>query len=172
MAYLVVAYPKIQAPDMEWIEAYRKQYDRQFSLVKPHFSLVFAVQDMARVDFLSEVKKQIAGIRPFDIDIGVATINLDDSGNYYHEFLVPDTGYSDIVKLHDKLYSDALKPHLRFDITFIPHISIGDSESGEISKQRVDELNMKDFKIHGRIEDVDVIEYANNTVTTVEKITL
>lgn len=173
MAYLVIAYPELQQSDFDWIQTYRKQNDqRQFSLVKPHFSIVFSVSDLDRDRFLAEVKQKLDGVMAFDFDLKVATINKDDSGNYYHEFLVPDTGYSNIVKLHDKLYSGLFAPHLRFDVDFIPHISIGDSDDAQVSKQRVDELNAQGVSIHGRIGSLDVIEYANGVVTTVEKITL
>lgn len=172
MSYLVIAYPELQQSDLDWIQDYRKQHDKQFSLVKPHVTLVFAIQDLDKDGFLNEVKQKVSGLKPFDFDLKVATINQDDSGNYYHEFLVPDTGYSNIVKLHDKLYSGLFAPYLRFDVDFIPHISIGDSEDAQTSKKRVDELNAQGVSIHGRISSVDVIELANGAVTTVEKIGL
>lgn len=172
MSHLVIAYPELQQSDLDWIQDYRKQHDRQFSLVKPHVTLVFAINDLDKSSFLHEVKQKVADIKPFDFDLKVATINQDDSGNYYHEFLVPDTGYSNIVKLHDKLYSGLFAPHLRFDIDFIPHIGIGNSEDAQVSKKRIDELNAQGVSIHGRISSVDVIELANGAVTTVEKIGL
>jgi hypothetical protein len=76
------------------------------------------------------------------------------------------------VKLHDKLYSGLLAPYLRFDIDFIPHISIGDSENSRMSKQRVDNLNTQNLLIHGHIGSLDVIEYADGAIHTLEKIQL
>jgi hypothetical protein len=172
MAYLVIAYPELQQSDLNWIQDYRKQNDRQFTLVKPHFTLVFAIQDLDKDSFLNEVKQKVSNIKPFDFDLNVATINQDNSGSYYHEFLVPDTGYSNIIKLHDKLYSDLLASYLRLDVDFIPHISIGDSEDAQTSKRRVDELNAEGVSVHGRITSIDVIEYADGAITTVEKIVL
>lgn len=172
MAYLVIAYPELQQSDFDWIQDYRKQNDRQFSLVKPHFTLVFAVQDLDKESFLNEVKQKASSVMPFDFDLKVATINQDNSGGYYHEFLVPDNGYSSIIKLHDKLYSRLLKPYLRFDVDFIPHMSIGDNEDAQTSKRRVDELNEQGISIHGHVGSLDVLEYANGAVTTLEKIVL
>lgn len=173
MAYLVVAYPKLAQSDFDFIQNYREQNDpRYFSVVDPHITLVFAIGDIDKDSFVNEVKNKIAGIEPFDFEIKVATINQNDDGKYYHEFLVPDTGYSNIVKIHDKLYSGLFAPHLRFDIDFIPHIGIGNSDEAQISKQRIDELNAKGVSISGRVDNVDVIEYADGKVTTVEKIAL
>lgn len=173
MAYLVISYPKLEQSDFDFIQNYREQNDpRYFSVVKPHITLVFAINDIDRDSFVSEVKDKIAGVKPFDFVINVATINQNDDGKYYHEFLVPDTGYSNIVKLHDKLYSGLFASHLRFDIDFIPHIGIGNSDEANISKKRVDKLNAKGVSISGRVESVDVIEFVDGTVTTIEQINL
>ena len=173
MAYLVVAYPKLEQGDSDFIQNYREHNDpRYFSVVEPHITLVFAINDIDKDSFVSEVKDKIAGVKPFDFVINVATINQNEDGKYYHEFLVPDAGYSNIVKLHDKLYSGLFTPHLRFDIDFIPHIGIGNSDKAETSKQRIDELNAAGVSVSGRVDSIDVIEFVDGKVTTVEKINL
>lgn len=173
MAYIVVAYPKLEQNDFDFIQKYREQNDpRYFSVVEPHITLVFAIKDIDKDSFVSEVKDKIVGVEPFDFEIKVATINQNNDGKYYHEFLVPDTGYSNIVKLHDKLYSGLFAPHLRFDIDFIPHIGIGNSDEVHRSKQHIDELNAKGVSISGRLDSVDVIEFTDGKVATVERINL
>src|SRR5205809_263105 len=105
MSYLVVAYPKLSKEDFDFIQNYRKENDpRYFSLIEPHFTIVFAIHDINKEDFINEVTERSKNIHKFDFQIKVATINQDYSAEYFHEFLVPDQGYSDIVKLHDKLY--------------------------------------------------------------------
>ncbi len=172
MTYLVIAYPELSQNDFEWIQAYRKANDKQYTLVKPHFTLVFAIQEIDKTSFLNEVRQKASSIQPFDLALKAATINRDNSGEYYHEFLVPDTGYSNIIKLHDKLYSGLFSPYLRFDVDFIPHISIGDSKDAHVSKKRVDELNAQNLLIQGHINSLNVIEYANGAITTLEIIKL
>lgn len=173
MAYLVVAYPKISQSDFDWIQTYREHNDpRYFSVVKPHFTIVFAVENVAQEILLEEVKKQLAGTKRFDFNLKVATINHDGFGNFYHEFLVPDKGYSDIVKLHDKLYSGILAKHLRLDLDFIPHIGIGNSNEAQISKHHVDEINTVGVNIPGTTDSLDIVEYKDDTVVTLETIPL
>lgn len=170
MAYLVVAYPKLEQSDFHFIQNYREQNDpRYFSVIEPHITLVFPINDIEKDSFVSEVKDKLVGIKPFDVVFNVATINQNDDGEYYHEFLVPDTGYSNIVKLHDKLYSGLFAPHLRFDIDFIPHIGIGNSDEAQTSKQRIDKLNAKGFSISGKVDCVDIIEYKDGKIATLEK---
>lgn len=173
MAYLVIARPELRQSDYDWIQDYRRQNDkRYFDVIEPHFTFVFGIDELNRDTFLNEVRQKVSGTRPFDFELKVATINLDDSGNYYHEFLVPDKGYSAIVKLHDKLYSGLFMPYLRFDIDYIPHIGIGTSEDPQVSKKRIDELNARGVSITGRVNSLDVIEYTDGAVTGIEKITL
>jgi hypothetical protein len=85
---------------------------------------------------------------------------------------VPDDGYSQIVKLHDKLYSGLLAAEHRLDIDFIPHIGIGTSPDRYECKRMADEWNKKDFNIRGRISKLTIIEYKDKTVTDLESIGL
>lgn len=173
MAYLVVAYPKISKVDSNWIQEYRRKNDsRYFSVVEPHFTIIFSIHDIEEKTFIKEVKRQMKGINKIDFEIKVATINQDDSGDYYHEFLVPDKGYSDIVKLHDKLYSGDFRKHLRLDIDFIPHIGIGNNKDSLISKNRIDAINKKGVDISGVIGDLDIVEYKDGKIRTIEKISI
>lgn len=67
MAFLVVAYPNLEQSDFEWIQEYRQQNDpRYFSIVPPHFTIVFGVSDTSKEDFIVEIKKQSAGLKKFD----------------------------------------------------------------------------------------------------------
>jgi len=173
MSYLVLAYPEISSSDYQFIQDYRKINDpKYFNLVEPHITLVFSTSNLSEEEFVAEVEEQVSGISKFNFVIKCATINQDDSGSFYHEFLVPDEGYSNIVKLHDKLYSGKFYDNLRFDIDFIPHIGIGNSEDVHVSKKRVDQLNSQALSIEGAVRVLDVVKYEDNKITTVKKINL
>jgi hypothetical protein len=145
---------------------------RFFSVIDPHFTLVFPVSDFSKDRFIAEVKKEAVGVKKFDFELKVATINQDISHDYYHEFLVPDKGYSDVVKLHDKLYSGLLDKYLRLDIDFIPHSGIGNADAADEIKQRVDTINERGIAIEGVVDKLSVIEYSSDLVRSVESISL
>lgn len=173
MSYLVLAYPNISETDYQFIQDYRKKYDpKYFSIVEPHFTIVFSTSNLTENEFIAEVEKQSQGIKKFDFKIRCATTNQDDSKDFYHEFLVPDEGYSNIVKLHDKLYSGIFFDNLRFDIDFIPHIGIGNDEDVFVCKKRIDELNAKDLLIEGSVQVLDIVKYADHQISTIKKVTL
>src|SRR5258708_1164610 len=105
MAYLAIAYPDFSKPDLAWIQEYRKDYDkRSFGIVPPHFTLVFSITDIRLDVFVREIETQLIGVREIDFELAVATVNRNNSENYYHEFLVPEKGHAAIIKLHDRLY--------------------------------------------------------------------
>lgn len=173
MSYLVVAYPHMAKNDLAWIDEYRKKHDQiYYKVIPPHITFVFGISSLPLKQFTAEIKKQLEGIRQIHFELRLAVINRDLSGTFYHEFLVPETGYHAIATLHDKLYSGKLAEHWRFDIDYIPHLGIGNNKSPQSVKQRVDILNKKGIFIPGIIQMVDIIEYKEGIVTTLERIPL
>lgn len=173
MAYLVLAYPKLTIENFDRIQNYRKHNDElYFEVVNPHFTIVFPVFDISKEEFIEEIKVTSANFEKFDFVIRCSTINKDAFSKYFHAFLVPDEGYSKIIKLHDKLYSGKLKENLRLDLDFVPHIGLGNSINNSDCKKMVDEWNEKDFSISGRITHLTIVNYENNIVTDLEHIEL
>ena len=173
MAYLVLAYPELSSKNFDQIQNYRRDNDELlFKVVEPHFTIVFPVFDISMDEFVREVKDKSESLTKFDFVIRCATINKDAFSDYYHAFIVPDEGYSRIVKLHDKLYSKKLKDNLRLDIDFIPHIGIGNSKDKFLSKKMVDDWNKNEFSISGTISRLTVVNYENEMLTKIEDIKL
>lgn len=168
----VIAYPELAPADYEMIQLFRRDYNSLFKVIEPHCTIVFSVTDMHLEYFIAEIKKQIDLTPSIQFCIRCAVINKDSFSNDYDAFLLPDEGLSRIVKLHDKLYSDKLSHHHRLDISYIPHISIASSPDVQSIKKIVDQWNKKEFEINGIISSLDIINYENRIVTTIEKIPL
>lgn len=124
----VVSYPKIKPSDYEWINEYRKKNDYTYDLIDLHWSFVFPVFDYDEKEFIGEVKLQAKDFKAIDFQVKCAIRNNDLTSDYWHVLLAPDKGFSDIVKLHDKLYSGKLKDLERLDLDFIPHMGIANSK--------------------------------------------
>lgn len=45
-------------------------------------------------------------------------------------FVVPDEGREPIVRLHHELYAGVLRPHLREDVGYVPHVTIAAGDVG------------------------------------------
>src|ERR1041384_3572542 len=101
----VVAYPELLRAALEMIQACRRENNTLYNIIGAHFTIVFSVPDMPLEDFTAEVKKQTAGAKAIDFCLRSVIINKDAFSDNFDAFLVPDEGFSSIVKLHDKLYS-------------------------------------------------------------------
>jgi 2'-5' RNA ligase len=170
---LVVNYPTLQIEDWETIQITRKNNDRlYYDVVAPHFTLVFPTFTVDEATFVNHVKQVAQATHAFDFVIRCATLGDDAFSDYTHVFLVPDEGYSQIIRFHDRLYTGILTPELRLDIPFVPHIGIANDLDPKVCKMIVDRWNSRDFTIRGRVEQVDIIWYEDNQVDTITKIPL
>jgi len=173
MSFLVLAYPEIKTEDFEWIQKIRSQHDElYYNLVEPHFTIVFPSTGIETDRFSSHVKKSIGDISSFRFVIRSAMVSDDRFVECFHTFLVPDEGWSDITKLHDRLYVDILAPQLRLDIPFIPHVGIGNSKDARRCKELADTINRGNIEIEGRVRSLDIVNYENDIVTELERISL
>lgn len=173
MAHLVLAYPVLSDEDYTLIQDYRRDHDKQYySVVQPHFSIVFPEVKLTEKEFVDEIRQLSVGVEKIEFIIRCATINNDALSDDYNLFLVPDEGHSRIIRLHDKLYSGILSSKLRLDIDYIPHISIGISKDKSECKKWADEWNAKEFSIHGQISKLSIVSFVDNKVSLLEEIKL
>jgi len=173
MALLVLAYPRLSQSDYQWIQSVRAKNDElYYNVVEPHFTIVFPVFKFDESRFIEHVRHQAGGFPAFNFVLRCAVLNNDAFNEYTHVFLVPDEGYSNIVKLHDSLYTGPLAPELRLDIPFIPHIGIGNAVNPQHCKQLADDLNKQNFEIAGFVEQLDVVRYEDDTVETIAQVAL
>jgi 2'-5' RNA ligase len=170
---LVVSYPIISSSHFAWIQDIRKQYDQlNFKAIDPHFTLVFPVANIEQETFIHHVKQSIENVQSFEFVIRCAIICDDAFRKHTHVFLVPDEGYSRIVKLHDRLYTGVLAEELRLDLAFTPHIGIANSRDARSCKQLADNLNQQQFEIYGKVNKLDLLWDKNNRVGTIEEVLL
>lgn len=174
MPLVVLAYPKISDEDFSWIQSVRDEHDELYAkVVAPHFTFVFPIV-MEPSLLIPHVRNCIGQVAAFDFTLRCVTLVKDSFNEYTHTFLVPDEGHSNIVKLHDNLYTGLLEKELRLDIAYIPHIGIANSTDAQSCKKLADRLNAKDFVISGTIDALDIatFEGENDKVKTIERIKL
>ncbi len=171
MALLVVAYPELSKNDYDRIQAFRQMHDPlYYDVVEPHFTIVFPVFTWKPEAFVAEAMKQARGIRPFPFTLRSAVLNKDAFNDYYHTFLVPDEGYGQIVRLHDRMYADQLFPQRALTVDFIPHIGIGNSLDPLACLAMMREWNKEEFAISGWVSTLDIINYEDGTIETIRRL--
>lgn len=172
MNLCTLAYPTLATSDYEKIQAFRKQHDRYYRIVEPHFTLVFPYSAWEVAPYIAEITKQVQGIRPFNFCIRCAALSKDAFQDSYHAFLIPDEGYSNLAKLHDILYADVLFPYRILDVDYIPHLGVGNSIDALSCVEMVEYWNREEFSITGHIAALNIANYENDTVQTIARIPL
>ena len=171
MALAVLNYPTFFDDDFDWIQSVRQEHDRlYYDVVDPHVSLVFPLDGVKPSTLIEHVREQARSSAPFKVVFRCAILGDPDFEDHAHAFLVPDEGFSDIVRLHDRLYTGPLADFLRLDLPFLPHVGIANTPQPEECREIVDELNAENFEIRGRVEGLDVVEYEGNSVQTIEHV--
>jgi 2'-5' RNA ligase len=108
--------------DTTKIEAFRRKYDPHYNLIKPHITLIFPIDNtlISRLSLSEYVKSVINNWKSFNIELGGFKKSWD-----HWLFLLVQKGKKEIIELHDELYQGILLPHLKNNLEYIPHITIG-----------------------------------------------
>jgi 2'-5' RNA ligase len=160
-----LAYPMFSEADMSFIEHFRQEHDaRHRDVVAPHVTLAFGCNAVAEVEYLPHVEAVAQGNLSINFSCRYAMLGADDQDQIAYVFLVPDEGYSKLSLLHDRLYTGTLSPHLRLDVPFIPHITIGSLADRPAAKQLCDELNERGVGMIGSVNALTVAALENGKV--------
>ena len=173
MALLVVSYPRISLGDAQWLASLKQRYPALTpSSLAPHFTLVFPIEGADEKELAGHIREQVRGQRAIPFALRCAVPVNDYASEDYYVLLVPDEGFSGIVKLHERLYSGPLAAHLHPDIPFTPHITVGHAPDGWLCRRVANDLNAEDFAIAGTVAHLDLIDKDGDSIRTVERFSL
>jgi 2'-5' RNA ligase len=182
MKYAIIHRPET---DTSQIETISKKYDPNFGLVGPHATLVFPFpsEQIDEANLIVNLNTVASVTKKFKVLFTDTELSWDQ-----WLFLTPTIGRSEIELLHDKLYElDGIRPHLRADIPFVPHITLGlfakqnsnyglriatsvplDKERYEQARREIDSLAVKYEYIATRFELLSVADdYKSSKVVAV-----
>jgi hypothetical protein len=164
-----LCYPGFTNADRQFIDEFRREHDIPFrDVVAPHFTMAFGCEDVPYQTYSQHVAEIARSQNSINFSCRYAMLHNDDSNDNYYVFLVPDDGYGEISKLHDKLYQGLLSPYLRLDIPYVPHIGIATIPNASRIKSLCDELNSTGIEICGQINSITVSEYDGSKITDLE----
>lgn len=169
---LVVSYPDVTARDQAWIETVRAQHHPRHAAVAAHFTFVFPVAGVDPAPLIAEIGRQADDTPLIPFVLRCALPFHDATSDATDVFLVPDEGFSAMVRLHDRLYAGMLAPALRLDLPFVPHLTVARFTDSTAAKHLADRLNADSFAIPGTLSSVDVVRRGEERVQTLVKIPL
>ncbi len=169
----LVNYPDIHHSGFH---AFRNRYDPWASVLREHITFIFPIPDLiSEKQFASHVKKVLSGWQPFEIVISGFHKTID-----HWLMLDINEGNDKVVALHDELYTGILKPYLRKDLPYTPHVGLGFfgneiydfndptafiSLNSEKYNQALSEINEGEIVFRKTIETMTIIEL-NGTLTS------
>jgi len=166
MKLAIVAYPSLNEVDRQWIEAFRAKHDPQAFRLGVHFTLVFPMEAAP-----SELGPELADVArrttPISFTIRGAEVVHDVLENASKIFLVPDQGDGQIAALHDRLYAGALQGHLRGDIPFVPHMTVGAARDSRLGERLAEEISVRARTVRGIIADMALVDVGTPSVHSV-----
>lgn len=162
-----LAYPELEREDAERWAAFRAAHSPAARFdVAPHFTLAFGCAEVPRADYEAHVARVAASTPPVSFVCRYAMLGADDEDDRAYVFLVPDEGFAAISRLHDELYTGPLAPHLRLDLPYVPHITIGVLSDRQQAKDLCDQLNAQGVCVAGALRGLTVGAVVDGTVVT------
>ena len=67
--FLCVAYPDIEQPAFDQIQAIRRSHDPNFALIQPHFTIVFPVSGLNELELTNHIRFQISEVSQIDCEL-------------------------------------------------------------------------------------------------------
>jgi len=150
----------------------RARLDPQASKIRAHFTLVFPVDVPERRPMEDRISTAVSGHPPISFIIREARVVRDLGCRRHHVLLVPEEGRKELVALHDELYEGPLRPHLRKDIPFIPHVTVAEYGTSTPCRRLADELNRRNLAFRGLVKDVELIQVQEKTVRRIGRFDL
>jgi 2'-5' RNA ligase len=171
-ALYTLAYPELSTADADRLDALRRRHDPHHEVVAAHFTMVFACSGVDERTYVEHVAAVSRGTSPISFSCRYAMLGSDDEAQRGYVHLVPDEGYGAVSRLHDALYDGLLSSHLRLDIPFVPHITLGASTDRNALKRLRDELNGTNFTVHGSIQKLSVAALHEGRIRNLANISL
>lgn len=168
-----LCYPTLSSQQNDFIHSFRMKHDLPFrDVVSHHFTMAFGISGIDKSEYIEHVKAVARTQQQISFSCRYAMIGADDSNDDFYVFLVPDEGFSEISRLHDRLYTGPLKQFHRLDIPYIPHIGIATIADVQRIKGLCDGLNSENTCIAGTLDAITVSEYCDGRVADLRSFAL
>lgn len=162
---MVVTVPTMSATDRAYIQTLRKQYDPQgYSFIEPHFTLLSLPHNFSKPVLTESLRIYLEQQAKVQFMLRTAIFMPPLNGHQaWYAFLLPEEGFSELMKLHRRLHSGQLQEMLDKNFPFIPHLTIGKFANQADCQRLVNAINATGLKLTGWIEKIVLMEALDNT---------
>ncbi|HUP96480.1 MAG TPA: 2'-5' RNA ligase family protein [Usitatibacter sp.] len=133
--FAVAWFPRFEG--IERIESFRRRHDPMAALVPAHLSLVFPFPTaLTALQVRTHVQRVVSLWPPIPVTFRHVRLYANE-----FLFLMASRGAASISALHDRLYTRSLRPHLRRDLPYEPHITVAREARLEKLEAALDEAH-------------------------------
>jgi 2'-5' RNA ligase len=118
------------------------------------------------------VDRALIGQAAFSVSFGRVVTTRDDGKGRSYVFLVPSSGGKRITALHEKMYAGRLRPHLRRDVPYVPHVTLAQKPDHAACVELAAQLDAREPSFHAVIDRIDAISVEDDELVTIETFTL
>ena len=116
--FAVAWFPQFKG--LEAIEAFRARHDPMSARIPAHLSLVFPfATNLTALQLETHVQRVASRWPPIPVTFRAIRMHANE-----FVFLMASRGAASITGLHDALYTRSLRPHLRPEFPYEPHITL------------------------------------------------
>ena len=116
--FAVAWFPRFR--ELARIEAFRSRHDPMAAKIPAHLSLVFPFgTNLTRLQVETHVRRVASKWPPIPVAFRAIRLHANE-----FVFLMASRGAASVTALHDNLYTRSLRPHLRPEFPYEPHITI------------------------------------------------
>lgn len=156
--YAVSAEPELAAADRDWIEGLRRRHDPVgHARVPPHLTLFFAAAFPDPAPLVRAVDRAAAAHAAFALELQPVVVLPDIAGGAVIA-LGAASGRSACIALHDGLYAGDLARHLRADLPFEPHLTLGRQPTAAAARDIAAVIAAENRAIEARIREIRLVE--------------
>jgi 2'-5' RNA ligase len=155
MVYALVHYPAI---DTQHIDELRRKYDPQFDLIAPHLTIVFPLPDeIDEARLVSHIGNVLGGWKRFRIRLRGLAQSRD---NYL--YLLTEQGSSEVIRLHNELYTGLLASYHRKDLPYVPHVTLGSFGDADRCSQALREAQQNTLEYQCILDRLNIVKVGDS----------
>lgn len=166
----VIARPHFDKADLAWLTDIRSR--RAGSRGAPYFTLVFSGAGLDAKAFSAKIRQYAEPFPRVRFRLRSALVVREQAVSRYHVFLVPDEGFSAILKLHDALHAGPLEAALRPDSPYLPHITVATTADYTSARKLAFALNHGGIDIHGHLDALQIERREDEVIKLVAEVPL
>jgi 2'-5' RNA ligase len=155
MPVFVIAPLTLQPADAERVALLRKTYDPNATVVPPHVTMVFGVDDGLESEALRWVRIQAGAFAAAALRFTLATVARDYENSAWYLFLMPKAIPPALSELHRRLNSGPLQGAP--DGVFDAHLTLGRFQERVLAEAVARDCNASGVAIEARIASLEVV---------------